>query len=363
MSAELDQKKKRNWISTLLKFVFFVLAFFLITFTIMFNLGGSSDIYKETIEQYIAESTGLSARIGQFNAMTFFPDLSLSFEDLELRRMPEDIDPVAGADKIYLSFKFKDVALGTGRVSDFYIENFYALPGIILNKAIQIRTAGLSDLGAGAGLLKIEGHIDQHKLEAQTNLQVLGSGDGKTYKFGKENNISIALGPVHMEGIAKRKDTGSSLDNFKALFDGQEVLTGHFEILSPPARDAHLRGEFLLSDHGTILKPDLQLALKQPPLRVSGHFSSPVFYLEDVRYSSRLMKMTDFFEQVFGPPAESRKVDVDINFTAEKFYTKSGDTGTFEKKYEFSQVPWGMAPLKQFIADFVQENEDRKSAP
>src|SRR5262249_31243184 len=144
----MQGKKEKRWISLGLKTIFFAVAFFLIIFTVMANMGGSSDTLRESIEQFISESTGYKARVGHLSAMTFFPDISFNFENMELYG-ESSAEPAVYTGSVKVALDFWDVMMNTGKIKTFNIRKFRALPGVIFESAFALDELAITDKEEG----------------------------------------------------------------------------------------------------------------------------------------------------------------------------------------------------------------------
>lgn len=326
MSTEQEiqsPKAKTNWLMRLFKITFFIAAFFLVLFTIMANVGGNSDFYKETIENYFRDTTGYNAKVTKLNGVTLFPSISVSFEGLELRSAPEDDTPAATADSVNFRMGFWDVATSSGKVKALDIRGVTALPGVITRRAMLLEKLAIEennlDQDNPSAALVAEGFVGEIPFQAHTDLEVFGSKRNRKYRFGVARNFEGSLGPISVKGALDR----GVFDNVEIALNNEPVISGKFVLERSGNGTIRLYGEGILPEHRTALSPDLAIINRGGKLSVSGDLQSSIFHLEDFTGDSRLQKLIGAFDEVFGDPNNKAFTlpvdDADVDLTLKKF--------------------------------------------
>ena len=196
--------KKRRWLRTIIKIALLAAVLLFIVLTVLKNLGGADDTLKSGIEGYISEATGYTATVRTLNNVTFFPDISFDFEDLELWEDGVEYDPVALVGKIEFSTGFWDVLFGTGKIRGLYLKSAYARPGSFLDQAIAIKTLSIIETNSGEVFLEGEGAVGSNEVAVKVNIQPGGSPGRRKYKLTPDKGITLRYGPIKLEGVLDR---------------------------------------------------------------------------------------------------------------------------------------------------------------
>lgn len=370
MSTEEPPKiEKRSWIRTTLKVVFFTVAFLLVIFTVMTNMGGNGDVFKETIEDYVSESTGFNARIGQFNGMTFFPVLGIDFDLLDLHASA-DSEPVASVSKVQVAFSFWDVIWGTGKIKYLNIEGAYAAPGVLLREEFRLDRAAIVKTEDGASALRAAGRIGANEFIAQAGMQSSGEGKGESFRFSEEKPFFANLGPARIEGVLKEGDEAAFIENFRILFQDQDVLRINGSMQRAVGSDVAIKGDIVLAERQTALQPDLILRHDgRRNYNIEGTVKSATAYSEDFNKNSRLMNFLKFVDSVFmnNDPDEIRFhasfIEAMITLVFDRMIVDGDDSNAFERKIEMKNADIVIRPQKPFMEIFSIEQAVEPPAP
>ena len=356
-----EEKNKAPWYHGLFKVLFFVLAFFLIMFTVLANISGNSDFYKESIEQYAQSATGYHAQVGKLNKVSFFPTVMFDFEDLELRQSPGDDTPLASISSVLFKVGFWDVALGTGYIKALEVTDAKALPGAFLKKSVAVKSASIDenylDKEASSAALVIDGTIGDQPLKAHVDLDVsAGSafwGQDKKFRFANAKNFHVKAADIEVSGHV---DNGVFRD-LKLIHRGQEALTGEMALKQKGHDQIVLQGDLILPEHGTHLKPDLKFRMKDGGLFASGRVNTPAFHLEDTKESARISRFIKNFQALFGKeekgfsfPAEY--ADLTLNF--EQFLVGGHDLGRLDVPLQLKDKKLSLVLDNEFMLSHLK---------
>ena len=114
-----------------------------VIFTILGNVGGKSDTLRQSVEEFIAETTGAMVEIRNFKNLRIFPRIIIDFEDLYLYNAK--VQDVGGIRKLYIEFGFWDVILGNGRFHAIEMTGARLPTGPFLPRPVEIQSIQLDD--------------------------------------------------------------------------------------------------------------------------------------------------------------------------------------------------------------------------
>ena len=289
----MTAEEKKSWVSTAAKILFFVLAFFVVIFTVMANISGNGDTFREAVEEYMTGATGYHASVGKLNHAALFPNIMFDFEEMELRNEIEDQTPAATVEKIQVKFGFFDIMLGNGRFKTLNVEGVRAVPGVILPKTVKLDALAVEELEDGKKtVLRATGAIGQDTFMAQTDIDVFGEGKGRAYSFGGQRHFTARLGDLNFKA---GMNNGEFSDLRLALKD-REVLTGQITLKGDGSGSVGISGEIKLAGAGTVLNPDFTVSKSS----LKGTLSSPAFHIEDIGEESLARQAIEYAGTVLG---------------------------------------------------------------
>ncbi len=308
-------KKENGWLSLLLKIVFFLAAFVLIILTVLGNMGGSSDILKQSIEQYASQATGMEARIEKLNRMTFFPNVSFDFDNLNLTR-PGESAPAARIGRVKIAMGSFDAVNGNGKVKAFFIQDVKVEPGVFYERGLTLQSFAIIDDGINPPALKGEGTFGDLPFRLSAGLAAKGKHGGRKYMLGEERPFEASVGSMAVKGTAKAKDVpGFYVEGLEASIDNQKVLGGTLNIFSHDDRAVDITADLTMEEN----RSDVGLALQVPARTpegaepVSGTVASKAFHTEDFAQGSRYRRLMDGIDALRGRESHAEtKLEADI---------------------------------------------------
>ena len=131
-----DKKKKEksgNGFARFCKFLFFVIAFFLVILTILANMGGSNDMLRESVESFVSDTFGKRpASIGVLHKMTFFPSVGVHARNVKVLSKPEEDGgyPVVSIGNVEVFMGFWSVATSQPKFKEMVIEDVSVIKGM-----------------------------------------------------------------------------------------------------------------------------------------------------------------------------------------------------------------------------------------
>lgn len=341
MSEEQAQPEKKSFksrFSLFLKIIFFLSAFLLIIFTVMANMGGSSDVLRESIEQFIGESTGYKTKITKLNKMTFFPDISFDFEGTTVGG-GEAVSPQASADRVIIRLSFWDVMGNTGKIKKFEIKNFQAAPGTVFVQPLTFENVQIFDKDGeqGKAMLNGQGKIGDQKIEIAAQMQILGKGSSKKYSFGDPRIFNLSIGDIQIATeLHNNEDEGVRFDKLSAKKNDKEIFSGYIDFSSQEKGIIDISGILRVGEK-TDLSPDLRLDVKQGR-KLTGSIKSASFHVEDFNAASgytEFMKVIDLLYDTHQTTSPEITLDIDNVYSGETI------VGSFH----------GTAPIKNMRLD------------
>lgn len=363
------RKTVKDWLFLLVKILACFAVFFMVAGVVMMNMGGNSEIYRDTIEGYIVEGTGYDAQIGTFHSMTFFPVLGIDFEDLELRAQPGDTAVAASIGRVQIAFNFSDVMLSNGKIRYFNIEDGYALPGVLGENEIKLERASIVEANDGTAALKVRGEIGPHKALIDANMESFGSGRNKNFRFGHEKSFTVSLGDASASGTLSKLDEKSVLKDFSVLYKSQEVLKADLAVSKTNGPDVNISGKVTFSPRQTVLVPDLSYREKDDTTYMEGKIASDAVYAEDLDAESRFASLIKFLNSIFGDPKNkdiklnAEDIDADIILSFAKIMEGGTDRGPLEQTVHMDDVNIIIKPSRDFKKSYVLEKDPVKAAP
>jgi len=153
--------------------------------------GGNGETHRQIITDYLNEATGLQANIDQLHSLAFFPDVIIDFEGLAMRDDQGDVVASLGAS--YMASKFRDVAFRNGKIKSIVIEDFNALPGVLMEEAVLVKQLKIEHESDVEAVLAGEGYIGEQGFTMRVPITVYGAGDDVSYRFDGQNPFIVVM--------------------------------------------------------------------------------------------------------------------------------------------------------------------------
>jgi hypothetical protein len=349
----------RDRLSGFFKILFCVAAFLLLMFTVLANMGGSSDALKGAVEDYISSATGYKASIGKFNNLSFFPLVVFDFENLDLKVGTAD-EPVITAGRVYFATGFWDVAWRSGKIKDFEIRDVHAQPGILTHKELAIGQLVLTSSVEGKeAALAGDGSIGPYALNVHMDMNVMGKGLDKKYTFPEDRFLRLNFGDIALTAIQKNaEETGIRLDDLKVNFKDKEFATGYLEFGRNTPRAVDISGALAFSAHNSDIKPEIRVREGTEKPLISGRITGETLHLDDFKPSSDFDALAMHLDDIFGPGVSIAKpqhsfseVKVDVYF--KQVFDGVEAKGVFDKTLSLQDAVPDMKKASVFITDFI----------
>jgi hypothetical protein len=335
LPVEAAPKKKRNWFYLLLKVAFGFGAVLLIVLTVLANVGGKSETLKQSVEEFIGENTPYRATVGQFNGMTFFPDIAFDFESVEMYdKKTADLSMVVG--KVQIAFGFWDVMFSTGKIKALTIEKFMAEKDRLLNPPFNLESLKITETAFGPRI-EGKGDIGGEALNFHADMKFKGQGRRKKYYFDGERAFSIELGDIKITGkMDNGKSSGIVFENLEIAQENKVVMRGTLGMVRN-ANILGIQGTLEMAEHGSVFSPDIEIAMpvQGQAFGIAGRIDSEEgqFRMEDFTAGSRYDLLVTGIEKIFAfgedkttPVLELKEGTQDETLSMEGWHVKGART-------------------------------------
>ena len=325
----LDEKGK-NWLSRLLKIIFFACAFILIGMTILSNMGGSNDSLKESVERFVSSVFGgKKTSVDKLIYMGFFPKIGFDAQGINVLSTPEKGHIIAHVGKVQAFMPFWNVVTRTPRITKFYIENLTTIRGALVSKELHIEKIFIDhDLGANTAKLRGNGKIGVHQWSFVADMGVFGKKGGYTYSFQRSFPLVFDVADIHLDGTIVRNDSSYyKLENFK-LSSGDDMLEGNLVLSAIGEELLKLKGDVVISGGQSIISSDVIFDYTSSPAKISGKVSSDNLIYSNIEDESSafylLKRLYDIIGYGTAPIGKASflgnyNLDVNLDFKSIKF--------------------------------------------
>lgn len=280
----LKNKKRLFWL--LVKIAAFFGVFLFIALTLLSRLGGTSDIYKTSIEQYLTETTGYKAHVGKLNMVTFFPVTRFDFENLTLGQN------AITADKFFASMNFWDITTHSGKIRALAVENMRAAAGIIFAPALHLKSIHIAE-----PYLMIDGAVGVTDFILRVPMKSWGDNP-KTYSLDREKPYHLQMGGIDADFMfAYAPKTGLQFGDLVLRNGGKTVLSGDLAYAQAGEAGGALTGKILAGGHAMDL--DLKISGPADSIEISGSITADSITPEDFAPGSDLAKTVRALARIF----------------------------------------------------------------
>ncbi len=280
MSEEINaaNKKENNWVGRLLKLVFVLSAFFLVGITVLSNMGGNSDSWKGSVEQFASGLFGgRPARVERLVYMSFFPKIGFSADNVSIYSTPDEKIVLASIGKVQGFMGFWNVAFRTQKFAHFYLENFSAVKGAITPEELNVEKVFIDhDIENETALLRGNGEIGINKWEIYLGLNVFDSHDilDSKAKFNfsvpDEFPFELNIADTNLKGdFVRGKGNYYKFKDFTVL-SGDKVVVGNVVLSALGQKLLKIKGDVEVSKNQNKAEFDLIFDYSHSPAKVSG---------------------------------------------------------------------------------------------
>lgn len=276
-------KKKGTWLGRLMKLIFFVLAFVLIMFTILGNMGGSSDSLKENVANFISGAFGgRHTEIHKLVHMGFFPTVGVDAKGIRVMSKPKGGVPVVTIGQVQAFMSFWDVATRDAKFSKFYVEDFRAIRGILGAQEIVMDKLFIDhDLESQTAKLRGDGKLGIHAWDLEVDLKVFNRGSKYKYMVDDEFSATINIADMSLTAdFLKHQDGYFKAQSF-VLKSADREVQGQLTLSPLGGNLLKIKGMLTLDNAQGNAEVDLVADFSQRPVHYSGVISSEGITLSD----------------------------------------------------------------------------------
>lgn len=290
--SEHRTKKKSRWIKRLFKFVLFVSIFFAISLIILGNLGGSSDLYKTSLEEFSAELTGHPTRIIKLNNLGFFPDVDFDMEGVLLYEDSSKTILAAELGRIQITISFWNLLFQKERFEKVLIENFKAKPGVFTQQELHLDNLSiLSNTDDSKAKLGARGKINEVSYNFSIDLQSHDQGLNRSYSLADKSPFSFNIGDVEGSGVWNKARNSFAFEDVTLSYEQQKLLEASIDM------DEDINATLKILEHGSTL--NIEIDNLEDKQNMSGEIESSCFYAADFTAQSRLNRAANYLEKIF----------------------------------------------------------------
>ena len=290
----IDQEEKahpvRKWVMRLLKLSFILSAIVLVFVTILANMGGSSQMLKESAERFVSESFGGKPTLIQtLVRLSFFPLVGVDVEKLQVTEpsVPgsmQKAEVVAVFSKIKFFTDFWDVVFGNSRFRTLLIEDGFVKKNVIGEKSLTLERAYVDhDDAKGEAFIRANGLYDKNEWMLEVGVDVRNSFGKQEYEIGVRTPFKLRIEDVNISGDVLKDDESFMKVEKLRIEQGGIVLQGELfmSLISPSV--IKIRGNFAVRA-GQVRNFDFDILMnfKEEIPQMSGDITGENFAMSDL---------------------------------------------------------------------------------
>ncbi len=318
-----DRKKEKDgsrWFGRILKFIFIIIAFFLVIITVLANMGGSNDMLTEGVGETISRAFGgRPVTMRRLVHMGFFPSVSIDVEDVLIFDKPEDSFPIMRLDKFQAAMPFFNVATSTPRLTTLYLEGFETIRGVFLPATVRVDRIFIDhDVDEGIAKLRGNGKVGVHSWDFSVGLEITGSRGKYQYMLLDDADLIFNIADIHFSGVFSRR--GASYYKFRdfKLEYADKKVSGDLVLSSLGQNLLKVKSNIKIQNDGTNFQTDL--IIKFMPDRsadISGEVISDKLLFDDFIGDNSIFTILSRLREIAGyseVDSEEPKTIVDVLF-------------------------------------------------
>jgi hypothetical protein len=226
---ELTKGQKRRRLA--LRIVLILALLFCLSLWVLSFLGGPHEALKEGLEDFVSESTGMDAEIGQFDGFYFYP--AVKFDASDIRLGNESNKNAITIERLEMHSSFWDIFFSRSKIRHLKMKNLVAEAGSILPGALNISEASiLPETKYGSPGLIAEGTYGEHALNLFYELGMhKGHGDPTVYSLLDDKaQMRASLGDYKLIGTAGLYSGGGIRINMDQFGTAAHSLSGYMTL-------------------------------------------------------------------------------------------------------------------------------------
>lgn len=330
-------EKDKSWVGGILRLLFFLIAFFAIAFTVMANMGGTSDTLRQSVENFISDSLGgRPTHVERLVRMSFFPSVGFDVEGVQVRSYDEGGELLLQADKIRAYMSFWDVVMRRPEFTALSIDGLYTKKGLLGNQDFSIEKAYIDhNRDDRTAAVRASGRLGARPWDFSLGLEVLGKNGQYSYLLARERPFTLDIDGLRFDGVMMDKvEDYLRIENFKAGLSGKDIVTGAFSLSVLDRRMLKVRGTLGFGEDKGAFRSEIMIEYDKMPAKITGNVTGTDIrgdlLAEDGDFKALISRITD----LFGPEASAYQgmLDLDVHLTGIGASGDEGQTGAMDFK-------------------------------
>lgn len=177
-------------------------------------LGRSGEPLKEGIENFMSETSGMKAHIGEMSQSDFFPDVHISMQDINFFDLQDAGSRQMKIDSLSFSIPFYTFLLGNHAAEFFSLKGLEAQEKALTPYALTL-DKGIIEVEKEtlAPYFSFSGQYAGKPLFARIGAVSKSSYNGKIlYRVSDISTISLTIGDIMLEGTLRGSENGPVLE-------------------------------------------------------------------------------------------------------------------------------------------------------
>lgn len=283
------EKQKSGIFARLLKFIFWISAFILIVITILANMGGAGEMWRQSVEEFISDAFGgRPTKVSTLHNMTFFPSVGVHATNIKVLSKPEDEGgyPVVRIGQIEAFMSFWSVATGTPKFKKFSIQNVEAIKGMFFPEEFSIHQIFVDHTpGEDHANMVGNGTIGNHEWAFNAVLNVHKGATRSSYSFPDSIPFTLDIADIHIEGnMVKGGKEFFKLQNTTLQHQGNNIQID-LDVYTVSQNLLKIKGDIQSEKSGVKIVPELLLDKAKARSSLSGEIA---ISNADIRHQSNV---------------------------------------------------------------------------
>ena len=207
------------------------------------KIGGQHNQLREGAEQFLSESTGTRALIGELKYLGFFPDIRAEISDVVFQERGDPTNIVMTMSSLDFSLPFIQYLLNKKTAEKFSIKGIDAEEGLFTPSAFQIKNLSIVNELNKDSYLSFTGRYADKLIEGEADLSSEVYKTGRTlYRLPKIVPVSISINGIDIHGNISKNKKGTAVSDLIVLNGDVQIITGALQV------DFHKKEVFLSGD-------------------------------------------------------------------------------------------------------------------
>ncbi|MGZ9097593.1 MAG: AsmA family protein [Micavibrio sp.] len=250
-----------------------------VSLTSLSMLGGNGDSMKESLENYLGDLTGSTAKIETLNAVIFFPVLGVDFDGITLTR---DGAVVARFSHVNFSTGFWGALSGRSALRSLDFSNGSIDAGVLTPRSIKIDQLKIDFENVDKPILALDGEYGGEKMTLRAALKrKIGVFGASSFELANDSRMTLRAGAIALESLSGTGKKGERTLLIETLTPGEGMapIKGNLSI-SRRIKDVGFAGQ--LESGASRMDFDMALANDDGFWTMTGEADFEKLNLEDV---------------------------------------------------------------------------------